>query len=174
MKNLLLIGTFLFISQLVIGQGCKNKSLLFWAEQDKEFSTFQSSNAIYALIYSTKSIKDLALTCAINNSDLSKSISFPVFSFKNHPKVPSYLSFKNKYFYLLPISPKPYPIQDDNYRKFAQLILKAKKDLQKESIQIQLRSESTNHTGCLSIYFEKGKFNKTPTVASKMKFSYFK
>jgi hypothetical protein len=25
-----------------------------------------------------------------------------------------------------------------------------------------------------NIYFEKGKFNKTPTVASKMKFSYFK
>lgn len=139
-----------------MGQDCSPKGNLHWCTKEKGIPVFESRQQIYALVFSTKALPNLSVEIDMGNPSTKKTFEFPLHSLRKHPQVPSFLIFSDKYLYLLPFSPSPYPIQENSYRAFAQWLLEGKTAQAKELIALNYHSETLGISGCLHLSFKNG------------------
>ena len=156
MQKIFLLSLLLFGSQWIQAQENTLKGNLPLGIKSQGITSFESDAPIYTLIFSTSRLDLVQLNCALGQPLPDDKFDFPVRSFKKHPKVPSCMVFKDKYFYLLAISPKPYPIEHETYFRFATYLSEAKNELKKDIIELNYSSKYPDIQGTIAISFKNG------------------
>ncbi len=160
MKINLLLGLFVFLGSgtTLQSQNCPCSGALRWCSAEGLKTTmpvFDTEMEISARVFSRKALETIEIILSKPPfPDTALSLTFDLIPLGKRYNIPSYLPWA-KYFYILPLSPTPYPIGQAPYRSLAQLLLEGTEN--KPEIPTQrLTYQHPNFSGCVEVSFHKG------------------